>query len=147
MSEIKIVEKIVAPNTNWTHFTLDSQDENTDCCAYKIIFDRTYPYFWVWVPFSGVEHIGLALSHADLERAAIFDESTNEFYEFNMTSDGVMPFQGSVAFCIAMGARQAFYILSNMSHIKEPYGGHCTIYISAQDDPVCPFVMANPWTS
>ena len=144
MSEIKIVEKIVAPNTNWTHFHLSSQDENTECCAYKIIFDRTYPYFWVWSPHSGVEYNGLALSYADLERAAIFDESTNEFVEFNMSSDGVMPFLGSMAFCIAMGARQAFYILSNMAYLKAPYN-HCSIYISAQDDPVCPFIMANPW--
>lgn len=146
MSEIKIVEKIVAPNANWTHFTLDSRAENTECCAYKIIFDRTYSYFWVWAPHSGWDYNGLALSYADLERAAIFDESTNEFVEFNMSSDGVMPFSGSMAFCIAMGARQAFYILSNMAYLKEPYH-RSTIYISAQDDPVCPFVMANQWTA
>ena len=147
MSEIKIVEKIVAPNTNWTHFTLDHRDENVESCAYKMIFDRKYPYFWVWSPFGGREDNGLALSYADLERAALFDEGTNEFTGFDMSSDGIMPFIGSMTFCIAMGARQAFYILSNMSHIKNPYGGLCTIYVSAQDDPVCPFVTANPWNS
>lgn len=147
MSEIKIVEKIVAPNASWTQVSLDHSNENVECCAYKVIFDRTYPYFWVWSPFGGRELNGLALSYADLERAAVFDESTNAFAGFNMSSDGVMPFIGNMTFCIAMGARQAFYIISNMSHLKEPYGGVCTLYISAQDDPVCPFIMANPFNT
>ncbi len=78
MSEIKIIEKIVAPNANWTQLIVDTHIETVTQCAYKIKFDRTYPYFWVCPRFGGM-------------------------------------------------------------------GGLHTFYISAQDDPVCPFVSANPF--
>lgn len=143
MSEIKIIEKIVAPNANWTQLILDSKDAALECCAYKIIFDRNYPYFWIWSVFGGLAQNGLALTYEDVKRAAVFEADTNKFTRFNFYSDGVMPFMGNMAFGIAMGARNAFYLLSNTSHSDN--GGSHNFYISAQDDPVCPFIAANPW--
>lgn len=147
MSEIKIVEKIVAPQASWTQLIINCEDENVECCAYKVIFDRAYPYFWIWSPFGGRASNGLAINYADLERSATFEEDTNAFLEFDLHADGIIPFIGNMAFCIALGSRKSFYILSNMSHLVTPYGGSCSFYISAQDDPICPFVMANPWNT
>lgn len=146
MSEIKIVEKIVAPNTNWTQLILKEDDESLARCAYKIIFDRTYPYFWIWPRGVGYRWHGVALTYSDVERAAILDEVTGEFVKFEFAVDGVLPLDGNAAVCIAMGARQAFYILSNTGYL-EGQSGTYEFYISAQDDPVCPFVVANPWTA
>lgn len=145
MSEIKIVEKIVAPNTNWTQLNIDRNDETLERCAYKVIFDRTYPYFWVMPRGGGYGAHGLALTYADVERAAVFDEETGEFAKFDFTADGVLRLDGNMATCIAMGARQAFYILSNAAHIEVMLGGVHTFYISAQDDPVCPIAVGNPF--
>lgn len=146
MSEIKIVEKIVAPNAGWANLVIDERDEALERCAYKVVFDRTYPYFWIWAKYGGIEQFGLALTYADVERAAVFDESTGLLTKFNLYSDGVLPFSGNMAYCIAMGARRAFYLLSNASY-QANGGGFRDLCISAQDDPVCPFVVANPWTS
>ena len=143
MPEIKIVEKIVAPNASWTNLIIDGKDEASERCAYKIIFDRAYPYFWIWSLYGGMEQIGLALSYDDVERSAEFDESTEQFIKFKLRSDGVLPFSGSMAYCIAMGARKAFYVLSNDGY--QAGGGYRDLRIYAQDDPVCPFVVANPW--
>lgn len=144
MSEIKIVEKVVAPNANWTQLIIDRSAEDVTRCAYKIIFDRPYPYFWVCPRWGGRGAHGVALTLADVERAAVFDEEAGELSKFDLTADGVLPLDGNTAVCIAMGARQAFYILSNVSH-DGGGGGLNTFCISAQDDPVCPFVTANPF--
>ncbi len=144
MSEIKIVEKIVAPNTNWTQLIIDRKDEVLERCAYKILFDRTYPYFWICPRFGGMDGNGLALTYADVERAAVFDNEKEAFEKFDFTADGVLPLNGNTAICIAMGARQAFYILSNAGYSDN--GGGYTFYVSAQDDPVCPFAQTNPYS-
>lgn len=143
MSEIKIVEKIVAPNTNWSQLIINGKDESLERCAYKVTFDRTYPYFWVCSRCGGYGNHGLALTYADVERAATFDEGTGEFKNFDFTVDGILPLDGYLSLCIAMGARRAFYILSNVSYHEG--GGLNTFYFSAQDDPVCPFVKSNPF--
>lgn len=143
MSEIKIVEKVVVPNTNWTQLIVDGKNETLERCAYKIIFDRTYPYFWVWPRWGGCENHGVALTYADVERAATFEEDTEAFVGFDFHVDGVLPLDGNAAICVAMGARRAFYILSNASYSTR--SGTNTFYISAQDDPVCPFVSVNPY--
>lgn len=144
MSEIKIIEKVVTPNANWTQLIVDTHNKTVTQCAYKIKFDRTYPYFWVCPRFGGVGNHGLALINDDIERAAVFDEETGLFTKFDLTVDGILPLDGNTAICIAMGARQAFYLLSNAKY-TEGGGGLHTFYISAQDDPVCPFVSANPF--
>lgn len=141
MSDIKIVEKIVAPHTNWTQLIVNGKDETVEQCAYKIVFDRTYPYFWVCPKWGGYGSHGLALTHADVERAAVFDEATGEFLKFDFTVDGILPLDGNLAIGIAMGARQACYILSNVTYHEG--GGLNTFYVSAQDDPMCPFVRSN----
>lgn len=143
MSEIKIVEKIVAPNTNWSQLIINRKNESLERCAYKMTFDRTYPYFWVCPRYGGYGDHGLALTYADVDRAATFDADTGEFKNFDFTVDGVLPLDGNLATCIAMGARKAFYILSNVSHHES--GGLNIFYFSAQDDPVCPFVKSYPF--
>ena len=72
MSEIKIVEKIVAPNAAWANLVIDERDETLERCAYKVVFDRTYPYFWIWALYGGIAQFGLALTYEDVERAAFF---------------------------------------------------------------------------
>lgn len=81
----------------------------------------------------------------DIERAAVFDEETGAFTKFDLTVDGILPLDGNTAICIAMGARKAFYLLSNAKYLESGGGGTYTFLISAQDDPVCPFVTANPF--
>ncbi len=138
MSEIKIIEKFVAPNACWASIKpqVDFVVQDAPLHAIKVIFDRTYPYFWVR---SLHYHIGLALTLADVERALTIEEDNSKHY-FDLYTDGVTALRGCDARCIAMGARKAFYVL--------PYkllnsSDSCTdvIDISAQDDPVCPFVV------
>ena len=102
MSEIKIVDKIVAPNASWTQLIVDCSDENLSPCAYKVMFDRTYPYIWVKGENVESPHYGLALTQADVQRAAVFDEETGAFKDFNFEADGIMPLVGNMAFGIAM---------------------------------------------
>lgn len=143
MAEILVVDKLVAPNASWTQLVLNYSDENISPCAYKVIFDRTYPYIWVKADYAEMPHYGLALTYVDVQRAAVFDEETGEFKKFNVFTDGVMPLMGNMAFGIAMGPRQAFYLLSNQAYCASV--GRRDFYISAQDVPVCPFASVNPW--
>ncbi|MCM1577496.1 MAG: hypothetical protein NC078_01690 [Ruminococcus sp.] len=141
MAEIKVIEKNTAPNTNWTQIIV-GQDESLSPCAYKVTFDRTYPYIWVRSDSADYGKFGLALTKADVERAVVPDEETGEFKGFDVYSDGVMPLAGSMAFCIAMGPRSTFYLLSNAVSSN---AGDIVFSVSAQDSPVCPFVCADPW--
>jgi len=146
MSDIKIIEKIVAPNASWATVNLAPDSTENSVIARKITFDRTYQYFWLWAPSPfGWGDAGIALTMADVERAAVFDDS-GKLLKFDVNADGVMTYLGRIAFCVAMGHKRSFYVLSNM---KYPYGGdqHSSypVYISAQDDAVCPFAFANPW--
>ncbi len=145
MSEIKILEKIVAPNASWATVDLMPDSAENTVFARKITFDRTYQYFWLWTPSPfGWGDAGIALTMADVERAAVFDD-VGKLLKFDINADGIMTYLGRIAFCVAMGPKRSFYILSNMNY---PDGGQHSsypVYISAQDDAVCPFVFANPW--
>lgn len=153
MSDIKIIEKIVAPNCCWASLELEGVKGETEVCAYKFVFDRAYPYFWVWVPCSIPELAGVALTLDDIKRAAVYEENTEgstleggieterRIIRFDIHEDGVLPCPAGMSICIAVGSRKSFYLLSNLGF----YPGSLKVLVSAQEDSVCPFATSNNW--
>lgn len=141
MADIKIVDKIVAPNEPWSHISLDGHDETLTPCVYRVTFNRTYSYIWVKGDELDYDRFGIALTYGALQRAAVLDEE-GAVKKFNTYADGVMPIEGNLAFAIAMGPRQTFYLLSNHAH---PSTVTYNIHFAAQDVPICPFAFARPW--
>ncbi len=146
MSEIKILEKIVAPNASWATVDLRPNSAENAVFVRKVTFNRSYQYFWAWSPTRfGGDQVGIAMTMADIERAAVFDDSGN-LVKFDIFADGIMPCEGTIAFCVAMGHKRSFYILSNLKYETSHSNPALPMYISAQDDALCPFAYINPYT-
>lgn len=146
MSDIKIIEKNVAPTCCWTTITHDHEKDGDERCAYKIVFDRAYPYFWIsGVPwnFAGA---GIALTKEDIARAAASGdlkfaaEEKDGFAEFDLCVDGILTLPMGVSLCVAVGARKSIYLLVNPK-----YSEKFIFTVSAQEDSVCPFVSKTAW--
>lgn len=141
-SGIYIHEQIVAPTACWTTVTFKkSEVDRPKFDVIKLEFDRAYPYIWVKSPRPEF-NIGVALTQADVENTAAYDEEGN-FSHYKEGVDGVMPVYRS-AFCVAVGARKSIYLIPTYLSVdegSEKAAFVAPVYVSAQESHVCPFAM------